>query len=390
MATLLMLSPAPVLEAPGDELVLDARFVAGMELHCQLWPGRVISVLRRGAGGIPDGLRYTRARLPFEVVLLDQDEALPELLLDSATLVYCALDDMRFLPLAAEMRRRVGRLVYTVEQSLSERLGLARDSGRSLRRRLSALIWSLRNESAFRSALRAADGVHLNGAAAAAAYGRLNPRTLCYLDNRIRMPLLARAQDREARAERLKAGEPLALYALGPLTEAAGVMDLLQVASALSLRGMAFSLTILGHGPLAARLQAGIGEMKLGQTVRLELPGALEGALLPRLRTRADLLLMPARQPEGPGTQIEAMGCGVPVLGYATPGWRLLAAASGGGWAVPARPGRMVAEIVQLNRNRARLVTASERAHAFAETTTFERVFARRMAHLREVAGLEA
>lgn len=390
MATLLMLSPAPVLEAPGNELVLDARFVAGMELHCQLWPGRVISVLRRSVAGIPDGLRYTRARLPFEVVLLDPADPVPEMLLDSATLVYCALDDMRYLPLAAAMRRRVGRLVYTVEQALSERLALARDPTRNLRRRLSILAWSLRNEPAFRAALRTADGVHLNGAAVAAAYGRLNPRTLCYLDNRIRLPLLSRSQDREARAARLKAGEPLALYALGPLTEAAAMRDLLDVAAELAGRQMAFSLTVLGHGPLAAPLQDRIGALGLQGRVRMELPGALEGALLPRLRTRADLLLMSSRLPEGPGTPIEAMGCGVPVLGYATPGWRLLAAASGGGWAVPARPALMAAEILRLDQDRERLTAASERARAFAETTTFERVFAGRMAHLREIAGLEA
>ena len=390
MATLLMLSPAPAIEVPGNELVLDSRFVAGMELHCQLWPGRVVTVLRRGAAGIPDGLRYTRARLPFQVVLLEPDAPLPETLLISATLVYCALDDMQFLPLAEKMTGRAGRLVYTVEQSFSERLALARDPALGLRRRLGRLLWALRNERGFRAALGAADGVHLNGAAAAAAYGRLNPRTLTYLDNRIRQPLLARADDQAARAARLRAGAPLKMVAPGPLTHAAGAMELLDVADRLASWEIDFTLSYLGHGPLATALQEGIIARGLADRVRLELPGAFEAALLPRLRKETDLVVMPSHLPEGAGSVIEAMGCGVPVLGYATPGWRRLARQSGGGWAVASRPARMAAMIRRLDSRREMLVTASQRGRAFAGTTTFERVFARRMAHLRELAGIDA
>jgi colanic acid/amylovoran biosynthesis glycosyltransferase len=98
---------------------------------------------------------------------------------------------------------------------------------------------------------------------------------------------------------------------------------------------------------------------------------------------------MPRRGPEGPGPYIEAMGCGLPVIGYASSSWRLMARESGAGWDTTAWPGAMVQQIIALDRQREALVTASERAVAYAAETTFEKVFARRMSHLRRLAGLD-
>jgi len=388
MTTLLMLAPAPVIEMPGDEVILDARFVAGMELHSQLWPGRVVCVLRRGGPPIPDGLRFTRARLGFELVLLDPAAPIPPALLDRASVTYCAADDMRYLDLAGAIRTRIGRLVYTVEQSLAERLAATRDPALPARRQLGARLWNLRHERRLRAALKAADGVHLNGPAAARAYGRLNRNTLVYLDNRIRQTLLARASEQAARAERLARGAPLRLVATGPLTATAGAEDLLAMACLLRNQGLDFTLTILGQGPLEGRLQAGIAALGLTGRVTLRPAGTFDAATLPLLRQQADLALLPRHLPEGPGPYIEAMGCGLPVLGYATPGWARLAASSGGGWAVAPRPERLAAQVRALDGNRAALIAASERARGFAAQTTFEQVFARRMAHLRDLAGI--
>jgi colanic acid/amylovoran biosynthesis glycosyltransferase len=389
MSTLVMLSPAPVIEAPGDEVVLDSRFVDGMNLHCQLWPGQVVCVMRRGAPAIPEGARYAVRRLGFELVLTDHGQDLPPSLLDSASLVYCAADDMRYLDLAQTMRGRIGRLVYTVDQSLSERLATARDARWTLRRQFGAVAWNLRREGRLRRALTQADGVHLNGLAAAASYGRHNPNTLVYLDNRIRQPMLARSQDQAARAQRLAQGAPLRLVAVGPLDPGSGIEDLLPIAFLLKGRGMAFQLDIFGRGALAQRFLDGITSLGLEGHVRLAPPGSFEGQLLPHLRRECDLALMPRRVPEGPGPYVEAMGCGLPVIGYGSASWRRMARVSGAGWVTEAWPGTMATEIAALNADRPRLIAASDRAVAYAVETTFEKVFARRMAHLRDLARLD-
>jgi colanic acid/amylovoran biosynthesis glycosyltransferase len=389
MSTLVMLSPAPVIEAPGDEVVLDSRFVEGMNLHCQLWPGPVICVMRRGAAVIPDGVRYAVRRLGFELILADHGQDLPPALLDSASLVYCAADDMRYLDLAQAMRGRIGRLVYTVDQSLSERLASARDARLSLRRQFGSVAWNLRREGRLRLALTQADGVHLNGLAAAASYGRRNPNTLIYMDNRIRQTMLARSEDQAERARRLTSGAPLRLIAVAPLDPGSGTEDLLPVALLLKNRGIAFDLDIFGRGPLAQRLLDGIAALGLGDCVHLAPPGSFEGQLLPHLRRHGDLALMPRRVPEGPGPYLEAMGCGLPVIGYGSASWRRMARASGAGWVTEAWPGTMATQIAALHADRARLVAASDRAVAYAVGTTFEKVFARRMGHLRDLARLD-
>lgn len=389
MPILVMLSPAPVLEAPGGDIVLDTRFVEGMTLHCQLWPGPVYCVMRRGAAAIPEGTRYSPRRLGFELVLLDRGQPLPPSLLDEAALVYVAADDLRHLDLAQAMRARVGKLVYTVEQPLADRLATTRDPRWSLRRQFGAVAWNLRRERALRAALRQADGVHLNGLATAASYGRLNPRTLVYLDNRIRQPLLARSAEQAARAGRLAGRAPLGLVAIGPLEPDTGMEDVLPVANLLANLGVDFRLDILGQGPLAGRIAAGIGALGLADRVRLAAPGGFEAEFLPQLRHGADLALMPRRVPEGPGPYIEAMGCGLPVVGYASAGWRRLAQVSGAGWVTAGRPSAMAARIAALDADRGALAAASARARAFAGESTFEQVFARRMTHLRAIAGLE-
>jgi len=389
MPMLLMLSPAPVRELPGGELLLDARFVEGMKLHCQFWPGTVTCVLRRGAGAVPDGLRFTAARLGFRAVLLDPGAPLPDGLLESARLVYCAADDLRQLDLPQTMHGRVGRVVYSVEQSLGERLRVALVSPRPLRRRIGAAVWNLRHERHLRRSLAEAAGLHLNGPAAAAAYGRLNPAALAYLDNRIRQPQLARQADQAARVARLADGQPLRLVAPGPLDTASGAMDLIEAAFLLRARGVAFGLDILGTGPLEGRLRAAIAATGLGALVRLAGAALAEPALLARLRTEADLALIPRTLPEGPATAVEVMGCGVPILARATPGWRRLARASGGGWALGGGGSALAAAVARLDGRRAELIAASARARDFAAGTTFEKVFAARMAHLRTLAGLD-
>ena len=388
MPTLVMLSPAPVVEIPGGEVMLDTGFVEGMKLHCQLWPGRVCCVLRRGRGMTGEPMRYHPTRLGFEMLILDPGEQLPDVLLDEAGLVYVALDDMIYLDLHLRMRGRLGRLVHTVEQPLAGRL-LAAWAHPSIRRRFGSMLWNLRREGRFRQALAAASGAHFNGFPAWSAYRRLNDRALVYLDNRLRAPVMARPPDMEGRLARLSSGAPLRLVSFGALDAESGVVDLLPVASLLAARGVDYTLDIFGAGPMAGRLADGIAALGLKGRVTLRGAVAFDAVLAPHLRRQADVMLLPRRLSTPVPHYIEAMGCGLAVAGYGNAMWRAIQARSGGGVVCAARPGALVSAIARLDADRPALARACTQALAFARDHSFEAVFAARMNDLRRIAGLD-
>lgn len=390
MASLVMLSPAPMIELPGNEVILDVKFVEGMKLHCQLWPGPVRCVMWRGARHVDQPMRYSLAQLGFDLVPLDAGARVPELLLDEAAMLYAAADDMKHLDLPGAMRARRGKVVYTVEEPLGGRIAHAVAASPSIRRRLGASWWNLKHEPPFKRALRGADGVHFDGYPAAEAYRRLNPRHLRYLDNRMRAPMIARSGEQADRAARLQEGAPLRLAWFGALDTMSGVEDLLPLAFLLRQRGIAFGLELFGSGPLEGRIRDGIAGLGLGDQVSLQAPPAFDPVLVPHLRRGADLYLCPRRLSGPQSTYVEALGCGLPILGYANRQWARMQAESQAGWLVrKGSVGGMARAIARLDADRRPLVEASRKAVEFARANAFEQVFARRMNHLREIAGLE-
>lgn len=390
MPTLLIISPAPILETAAGEVVLDVDFVEGMKRHCQLWPGTVYCLMRRGAATIPGGVRFSPRQLDFRLIVHDQGADIPDTLLEEASLIYCAADDMQYLGLPKRLHGKLAKLVFTIERPLSGRLRQAvNDRRRTPLSRLRGMQWALSHEPALRRALVQASGLHCNGPLAAGAYARLNPRTLSYMDNRMRLPMLARGPDQAARAERLRAGAPLTLASVCPLEPETGVFDLLSAAHVLNATGVDYRMQIFGTGSLFGRLTDGIAALKLKDRVQLAEPPGFETSLVPHLRRNADVFLAPWQLSDPVSGYIDAMGCGIPVLGYRNPLWRKLLGASGGGWSVPARPAALVSQLQRLNADRDAIAAASGRALEHARANTFETVFARRMSHLREIAGLD-
>lgn len=390
MPSLLMLSPAPIIETMGGDVVLDVKFVEGMKLHCQLWPGQVRCVLWRGEYTIDDPMRYSVAQLGFELIVLDRGTPVPAMLLDKSSLVYCSADDLRHLNLPKAMRGRFGKLVYTVEQALTGRLaaGFARHA--KVRQRIGSAVYNLRNEWQLRRALAGADGLHFNGYPAKQAYGRLTERTLHYLDNRIRTPMLARPAEQETRAAYLRSGAPLRLAWFGMMTPESRVLDFLPVAHLLAARGMNFTFDLFGTGPDKARLRDGIAALGLSDHLRLHEPQGFDARLVPRLRQDADIFLSARRLPTPLSAYVEALGCGLPILGTKNAMLRRLVSNSHPGWLVrKGRAGNMVRAIARLDQDREQIIAASAKAVDFARANSFETVFARRMNDLRDIAHAE-
>lgn len=390
MPDLLMLSPAPVIEAPGNEVVLDVRFVEGMKLHAQLWPGPVRCVLWRRDIAITQPIRYARKRLEFDLIVLEPNESPPPLLLEGAALVLCAADDMRHLDLPQRLSGQITRLVYTIEQGLRGRIAAAVAHRGSIRRRLGSMIWTLLKERPLRRALAAADAVQCNGPMAYNAYRKVGRDTIVFLDNRVRLPLVARAADLEARAQRLREGRPLRLCWFGEMSHDGGLYELLQMAFLLRNRGLDFTLDLYGEGEEKPGLQGSIAALGLGDRVHLHPAMNLDAQLIPRLKKECDLFVSAHALPNPLSSYIEAMGCGLPILCYRNRAWRSLRAQSNAGWEVRKRSvAGLVRQVEWLNTHREALIDAATRAAEFARAHSFEMEFARRMTHLRQVAGVD-
>jgi colanic acid/amylovoran biosynthesis glycosyltransferase len=391
MPTLLMFAPAPVIELPDGEVILDIKFVEGMKLHCQLWPGQVICVLRRGVDTIPFGARYNPGRLGFRLIVLDYFDPVPDELIEDAGVVFCSVETMQYLDMPARMQGRPGTLVFTLEYSLRTRLQMAMlQQDQPLQRRLRSAFWNLRHEPALRRSMRQADGMQFNGYPGMRAYGHLNRNSMMYLDNRMRAPMLAKPEEMQARIDHLGSGGPIRLIHSGRLDPVKGAQDLIPIATALRDRKVNFTLDIFGTGKLEPEIAAGIAAHALSDRVRLHAPVNFEAVLVPHSRQNADVFLSCHRQSDPSCTYLEALGCGLPIVGYRNDMWRALQAECNAGWVAPlGQPHGLVEHIVRLDRNRAEITEHATRALAFARKHSFEAEFSARMQHLRRVAGLE-
>lgn len=387
---LTLFAAVPAVRLADGRLLLDDKFVSGMALHVAHWPGPVRAVLREVPGaGLPFASPVDPATLPFEVVLLAPGQPLEEGLGQPPGVVLLSADMVEQLPLAPAARARGLRVVCGIEYTLGTRLRAAWvEPGRSLPRRLSSMLWNLRQERHRRAALRRADAIQLNGFPAAQDYGRLGPPALRYLDNRMAAAMLATPAETEARRARHAAGAPLRLIHSGRLEPMKGAHLLVPLAQALRAAGVPFGLDIFGAGSLGSAIAEGIRAGDLAGQVRLHAPVPFETGLVPFSRRSADIFISCHVQSDPSCSYIEAMGCGLPVVGFAN---RMLAALlkdSGGGWCV--RMGdipAMAALIGRLDRDRAAVMAAADAALDYARRHDFEAEFDARMRHLAQVVS---
>jgi colanic acid/amylovoran biosynthesis glycosyltransferase len=123
---------------------------------------------------------------------------------------------------------------------------------------------------------------------------------------------------------RAPARPPFHLLALGRLVPKKGFSVLLRACRLLSDQGLDFRLTLAGDGPERRKLRELSDRQGLAD--RVSLTGAVPHREVTRLMAQADLLVMPSLiAPSGdrdgiPNVILEALFCGVPVLGTAVSG----------------------------------------------------------------------
>jgi glycosyltransferase involved in cell wall biosynthesis len=225
--------------------------------------------------------------------------------------------------------------------------------------------------------------VQTNGYPAFDAYRSLNPDTLLYLDNRMRDDLFASENEMIARRDRLSGPMPLRLINSGRLEPMKGDQDLIPFAATLRNIGTSFTLDIFGSGSLENEIRSSIVAENLEEVVKLHPAVDFETELVPLSRRTADVFLSLNRQSDPSCTYLEAMGCGLPVVGYANRMLEKLVQISRAGWTVPLGNVGALATLVSTLAERTETVSqAAGNALAFASTHSFESEFLMRQAHL--------
>ncbi|GAB4264040.1 MAG: hypothetical protein Kow0013_10940 [Pararhodobacter sp.] len=384
--TLLLCAPAPVIDAPLGYR-LDVKFVEGMRAHVRAWGGPVHCVLWRGAPGIPFGRDYLPAELDFELTVLPPGAEVPASALVGVAVAMVSADQAEFPAVMAAAARAGVPAVAGIEYTAETRLQIIRlDRGIGPLRKLRRALWLWRQERRTRALFRSAAGLQCNGFPAFDAYRGLSAAPLLYLDNRMAPALFATSDEMATRAARLRAGAPLRLIHSGRLEPMKGAQDLVPVMRALARAGVDATLDVYGSGSLVPELRAALPEFD--GRLRLHDPVDFETELVPISRTQADVFLSCHRQSDPSCTYLEAMGCGLALVGYDNRMWARLSAESGCGLVEPmGRTQALARAIASLDRDREALIGHAQTGLDFARAHDFEAEFARRMAHLRTCAG---
>jgi glycosyltransferase involved in cell wall biosynthesis len=123
---------------------------------------------------------------------------------------------------------------------------------------------------------------------------------------------------------------PLRLAIAGRLVRQKGVDVTLQAMARLDLP---LELEVIGDGPIRAELEGLAAELGLRDRVRFS--GWVDRSLLPDAYRRADIFVFPSRDEGMPNVVLEAMACGLPVIGTPIPGTRDLVADGETGLLIP-------------------------------------------------------
>lgn len=383
MPRLLIVMSAPAQKLPDGRLRLDVKFLEGLPQHADSWDGPVECLLWEGATAIPFGRDCDPAQLTVPITVLPAGMRLQSAHLSGADAILASADLFLTHDLPAIVDARIP-IVYTIEYTLKTRLDILRLGKASPVRKLRSALWLLNTERRMRRAFRAAAAIQCNGFPAHDAYRGMTRDAMLFLDGRMTDRMFATAADQAARKTRLQDGHPLRLVNFGRLERMKGAQDLLPFARKLKELNFPFKLDIFGTGELEAEIRDSITRNSLADCVTLHPPAEFATELVPWLRENADIFLSCHRQDDPSCAYIEAMGCGLPVLGYDNAMWSGLLLASRAGWSVPLGDvGRLAGRLTELGRDD--IAMASDAALDYAKAHDFETEFAARMTHLREV-----
>lgn len=373
----------------GDTVEIDRKFLDGMARFVSEVGVPVTSThpVRRGDAAI-DVLQAPVASLPFRLVALDTD----------ARGAYSAAGRAQLADAVARSRLVAGaymggglgvahRLkvpyVMVVEYDLRTQLVVTRigasDPLRRTVRSLRCVADYLRIQI---PAMRRAAAIHCNGFPVHDAARRWNERCLLYLDSRMGRDMVVGEAALAARLRELPARRAKVLFS-GRYEPMKGALDFVQVAIRCVQDGVPAEFLCHGQGSQRQAMQAAVAAAGVGD--RVQVHDAVPFPQLMAVARGCDLFVACHVQSDPSCSYLEAMGAGLPVLGYANRMWRSMAADSGAGDHVPLRDQRALAAAIAARlRDPRRLAEWSNRARAYALQHCFENEFARRTAAIRD------
>jgi glycosyltransferase involved in cell wall biosynthesis len=374
----------------GGVLKVDRKFHSGMLRYAAgiRQPLVSINAAARAGQAIMDPIEVPLERVPYEVVTIRTDAAgvaLPSEIarlraqLARQTLVYGG--DMGVADICRTLRVPC---VLIVEHDLTTKIAVTALEARGrLRRLVRSARCTWRHLAADIPRMRAAQSVHCNGFPAYDNARRYNANCLLYLDSRMsRQMLLAPDQLRERLSQQQH--RPLRLLYSGRYEALKGALDVLRVAQGCLERDLAIELHCYGQGTLRASMQ----RLAARWPGRLHVHDAIAYPELVQVSRSFDLFVCCHVQNDPSCTYLEAMGAGLPIVGYANGMWRELCRSSRAGLCSPlGSPGGVAESIATLCRDRALLADLSQRALAFARTHCFEAEFDRRTEAINALAS---
>jgi colanic acid/amylovoran biosynthesis glycosyltransferase len=383
--SLALLTALPCKPKGPGRFELTRKFIEGVQAYAQAWDGRVVACFDAASGDLSDLDRTTvsTSEIDFDIRIARFDETLYAEL-DGRGVV---LGNHYRLP---DLARRCAALgvasVYNPEYTLRTRLQFIRASRPNPLRQLRGAIWELAEEARLTRQIRFAHGLQCNGLPSYLAYGPLNRAPLLYFDGRVKAADLVSERELYVQNQRRAGSDPLHLVFSGRLIPAKGADHLLDVALALRELGVPFRMTICGDGILKPSMDERIERTGLGGVI--EMAGVLDFAreLVPFLKREADLFLCCHRQGDPSCSYLEALSCGVPIVGYANESLAAMVESARAGASSPLdRPQALARRIAEIDRDRKQLCTWAEHAREFAARHTMERTFDARVEHLRAV-----
>jgi glycosyltransferase involved in cell wall biosynthesis len=149
-----------------------------------------------------------------------------------------------------------------------------------------------------------------------------------------------------------------------------------------ALGGLGIDLMVAGDGPLRADMERRARENGVTVTFR----GNVPNAELPALLGACDLFVLPSHYEGHPKTLLEAMACGMPVVGTDVPGIREVIRHGDTGYLCGTSAPELRKAVVELAGDPALRKAMGERARAYVvERLSLERTVARELALLEEV-----
>jgi colanic acid/amylovoran biosynthesis glycosyltransferase len=370
------------------QLLLDDKAVSGLNEFARHWPGPVRCIFREGP---PSSLVFATPRdaksLPFDIHLIPDRSAIPNHLVEDASLVMASAENYLDLPLADTCGQLGVPVIYIIENTLRTRLRILALEGRPLTARLKSAVWTVMTEKKRRAAFTRSSGIAANGVPASRSYSGLCKDVLTFFDTRMPRTIMASSSELQAKQARLLRGEPLRLGFSGRLEAIKGADHLVPLARHLEAAGLDFSLDIFGAGSLEPRMREQLQSTQLNRRITLHGPVDFEARLVPYFRTNIDLFVCCHRQSDPSCTYMETMGCAVPIAGYANQALRGLLELAHAGIATPMDdPAELARMIVALSRDRQALSRMMRSALELSAEHDFERTFSRRIQQCLRVA----